>query len=84
VTACPIGELELLPIQFIKAPQENDTIEATLTEALDAITAGALLAVTEHEATIATLTEERDRLRTVVSAFPETSSGDTASAAEPG
>lgn len=65
------GEGELLPIKLITAPLPNDKTEATLKQALDAATAGALLRATELEAHNAVLTEERDRLRIVVSAFPE-------------
>lgn len=43
------GEGELQPIRLITAPQKNDTVEATLTEALDAATTGALLRVAELE-----------------------------------
>lgn len=65
------GEGELLPIRLITAPQKNDVIEATLAEALDAATAGALLRTVELEDHNAALVEERDRLRVIVDAFPQ-------------
>lgn len=49
----PDAEGKLLPIQLIKAPLPGDTIEATLKQALDAVTAGQALLIAEHEATIA-------------------------------
>lgn len=71
----PDDEGQLLPIEFIKAPLENDAITATLEDALDAATAGALLRTAEVEAQLSTLKEEHDRLRVIVDAFPQEDSG---------
>lgn len=76
------GEGELLPIRLITAPQKNDAIEATLKDALDAATAGALLQTAHLEAQVADLETakqeaetERDRLRIIVDAFPTENPG---------
>lgn len=76
------GEGELLPIRLITAPLPGDAIEATLKEALDAATAGALLRTAEVEAQLSTLQVEHDRLRVIVDAFPQEESGGDAT--EPG
>lgn len=75
------GDGELLPIRLITAPQKNDVIEATLKDALDAATAGALLRTAEVEAQLSTLKEEHDRLRVIVDAFPQEDSGGDATEA---
>lgn len=50
----PIDDGKLLPPEFIKAPQVNDVITKTLTDALSAVTAGQLLALAkEQEVTVA-------------------------------
>lgn len=47
-----------LPPEFIQAPQVNDAITATLTQALDAVAAGHILAVAEARAENETLTAD--------------------------
>lgn len=72
----PPVELELLPTEllFVANPTPQDVM-TDLAAALGEVNAALLAELVEAKT-------ERDRLRIIVSAFPETSSGDTASAAE--